>query len=36
VKGDVVHLSKFWLAAYSVQNENGPRGGAFPKGPHRA
>jgi len=33
VYGDVVHLLKFWPTAYSVQNENGPRGGAVPKGP---
>ena len=33
VQGDVVHLLKSWPATYSLQNENGPRGGAVPKGP---
>ncbi len=33
VNGDLIHLLRFSPVAYSVQEENGPRGGCVPKGP---
>ncbi len=32
-KGDGAHLLQFLPAAHKIQNENGPWGGAVPKGP---